>query len=278
MTTVIDQMLARYPRDSDAAVRHALREVMQEIALAGLNRAGFFAKAAFYGGTCLRIFHDLPRFSEDLDFSLLVPDPGFSFTSYFRSLREEFAAFGFKVDLVEKQKSAASEIASAFLKKTSSLYDLTVSGQKTLKIKLEVDTDPPLGFATEEKLLIQPYSFHVKCFALPDLFAGKTHALLFRNWKNRVKGRDWFDFEWYVRRGAMLNLRHLSARARQSGHWTGEDMTANDFMRLMESRIRSLDFDAVCKEVGPFVRDSTPLTIWSRDYFLQLADKLSYLR
>jgi len=274
--TVVEQMLERYPRDTDAAMTHALREVMQEIALAGLNRAGFFSKAAFYGGTCLRIFHGLPRFSEDLDFSLLAPEAVFSFAPYFKTLREEFAAFGFEVELAEKHKTATSDIASAFLKKTSSIYDLTLVGQKTLKIKLEVDTDPPLGFATEAKLLIQPYSFYVKCFALPDLFAGKMHALLFREWKNRVKGRDWFDFEWYVRKGTPLNLRHLSERARQSGHWSGEDMSPDRFMKLLRDRASSLDVDSVRDEVSRFIKDHEQLRIWSRDYFLQLAGLLRY--
>lgn len=272
--TVIEQMLQRYPRDTDAAMTHALREVMQEIALAGLNRAGFFAKAAFYGGTCLRIFHGLPRFSEDLDFSLMAADAGFSFTPYFQTLRNEFSAFGFEVEIIEKQKTATADIASAFLKKTSSIYDLTVVGEKTLKIKFEVDTDPPLRFSTEEKLLIQPYSFYVKCFALPDLFAGKMHALLFRQWKNRVKGRDWFDFEWYVRKGAPLNLRHLSERARQSGHWSGEDIRPEQFRDLLRTRIQSLDIDSVRQDVRRFVKEPAQLQIWSREYFLQLAGML----
>jgi predicted nucleotidyltransferase component of viral defense system len=269
--TVVEQMLERYPRDTDAAVTHALREVMQEIALAGLNRGGFFAKAAFYGGTCLRIFYGLPRFSEDLDFSLLAANLEFTFEPYFKALREEFAAFGFEVDIVEKSKSATSDIASAFLKKSSSIYDLKVSGGKTLKIKLEVDIDPPLGFGTEQKLLIQPYSFYVNCFTLPDLFAGKVHAVLFRKWKNRANGRDWFDFEWYVRRGTPLNLRHLAERARQSGHWQGDDMSPQQFMELLRGRILSLDVDSLRLEVSRFVREADQLQIWSRDYFIQLA-------
>jgi len=274
--TVVEQMLERYPRDTDAAVTHALREVMQEIALAGLNRGGFFSKAAFYGGTCLRIFHGLPRFSEDLDFSLLTANSSFTFAPYFQALHEEFMAFGFEVDIVEKPKTSTSDIASAFLKKTSSIYDLTVAGEKILKIKFEVDTDPPLGFTTEQKLLIQPYSFYVKCFALPDLFAGKAHALLFRKWKNRANGRDWFDFEWYIRKGTPLNLLHLSARARQSGHWSGGDMSPEQFMGLLQTRIQSLDVDSVRQEVSRFVRDNNQLKIWSRDYFLQLAGLLHY--
>ena len=272
--TAVEQMLERYSRDTDAAMTHALREVMQEIALAGLNRGGFFAKAVFYGGTCLRIFYGLPRFSEDLDFSLLATNREFTFEPYFIILREEFAAFGFEVEMVEKPKSATSDIASAFLKKSSSIYDLKVSGGKTLKIKLEVDIDPPLGFGTEQKLLIQPYSFYVNCFALPDLFAGKMHALLFRKWKNRSNGRDWFDFEWYIRKGTSLNLCYFSERARQSGHWQGEDMTSAQFMGLLRERVHSLDVDSVRMEVSRFVREPDQLQIWSRNYFLQLADLL----
>ena len=274
--TVVEQMLERYPRDTDTAVTNALREVMQEIALAGLNRGGFFAKAAFYGGTCLRIFYGLPRFSEDLDFSLLTTNPLFTFEPYFKVLREEFAVFGFEVDIVEKPKTTTSDIASAFLKKTSSIYDLKVAGEKILKIRLEVDTDPPRGFDTEQKLLIQPYSFYVNCFSLPDLFAGKAHALLFRKWKNRSNGRDWFDFEWYIRRGTPLHLQHLSERARQSGHWPGGDMSQEQFIDLLQTRIQSLDVDSVRQEVSRFVRDSSQLKIWSRDYFLQLAGLLHY--
>ena len=184
---VIEQMLARYPaRDR----HHAMREVMQEIALAGLQRGGFFDKAAFYGGTCLRIFHDLPRFSEDLDFSLLEADEKFALQPYFAALRAEFSAFGFEVEIVARNKAVKSAVVSAFLKQGTSIYEVRVASQRVLKIKFEVDTDPPGGFATEERLLLQPYSFYVKCYALPDLFAGKLHAVLFRRWKNRVKVRD----------------------------------------------------------------------------------------
>lgn len=276
MNMVVEQMLRRYPGDTDAQVMHALREVMQEIALAGLFRSGFFAQAAFYGGTCLRIFHGLPRFSEDLDFSLLRADAGFSFASYLPALREEFSAYGFSVQVEEKAKSRASDIVSAFLKKTSSVYDVMVSGQKSLKIKLEVDTDPPLGFATEEKLLLQPYSFYVKCVTLPGLFAGKMHAFLYRDWKNRVKGRDWYDLEWYVRNQIPLDVRHLSERARQSGHWSGPDMTTDQCRDVLCERIRSVDIALVRQDVDRFVKDLSPLGIWSTEYFLQLASRLRF--
>ena len=272
--SVIEQMLARYPTQERG---HALREIMQEIALAGLQRGGFFDKAAFYGGTCLRIFHGLARFSEGLDFSLLAPDRGFSLEPYFDAMRGEFAAFGFQVTITAHAKSVDSAVVSAFVKQGTSIHDVQVHGQKTLKIKFEVDTDPPPGFATEERLLVQPYSFYAKCYALPDLHAGKMHALLFRKWKNRVKGRDWFDFEWYVRNAVPLHLAHLEQRARQSGDWDGPAMGRVDFLRLLQQRIDTLDIDQARADVRPFLRDARALEIWSPRYFRDLADKVAYV-
>lgn len=267
---IVDEMLSRYPRETEAEKTNALREVMQEIALAGLQRAGFFEQAAFYGGTCLRIFHGLPRYSEDLDFSLLMPDKDFRLSPYFDKLIEEFAALGFDVEISEKLKTADTDIASAFLKKSASRYDISIRSQKTLKIKFEVDTDPPLGFATEQKLLLQPYSFYVNCFSLPDLFAGKVHALLFRQWKNRIKGRDWYDFEWYVRKGVPLNRQHLAIRAKQSGHWQESAMTAEQLADLLHDRIEKIDLDSARADVERFIKSPDQLAIWSKPYFHDL--------
>jgi predicted nucleotidyltransferase component of viral defense system len=275
--TVIEQMLQKYALNTHEDKTQALREVMQEIALAGLNRGGFFDKAAFYGGTCLRIFQGLPRFSEDLDFSLLQPEPSFSFEPYFKTLKQEFLAFGFEVALSEKKKTASTDIVSAFLKNNATVYDLKVMGNKTIKIKFEVDTDPPLRFATEEKLLIQPYSFYVKCFALPDLFAGKMHALMYRQWQNRVKGRDWFDFEWYVRQGTPLNLVHFAERARQSGDLQSDKLAPAQFIDLLRARIQNLNVESARNDVTRFIRDQEQLKIWSRDYFEQLSGMLRFL-
>ncbi|MES3006306.1 MAG: nucleotidyl transferase AbiEii/AbiGii toxin family protein [Pseudomonadota bacterium] len=249
---------------------------MQEVALAGLNRGGFFQKAAFYGGTCLRIFHGLPRFSEDLDFSLLRPEPNFSLTPYFKSVSNEFASLGFDIDIQQREKQVSTAIVSAFLKKTSSVYDLQIKGSRQIKIKFEVDTDPPMHFATEEKLLLQPYSFYTKCFVLPDLFAGKMHALLYRNWRTRVKGRDWFDFEWYVRKGTPLNLSHFCERARQSGDLKGQDLAADEFLSLLSARIATLDINSAREDIQRFIRDPAPLQIWSKDYLQALAMKLRF--
>jgi len=271
---IVEEMLSRYPRETEAEKTNALREVMQAIALAGLQRGGFFEKAAFYGGTCLRIFHGLPRYSEDLDFSLLNPDKNFRLSPYFEKLIEEFAALGFDVEISEKIKTADTDIASAFLKQSASRYDISIRSQKTLKIKFEVDTDPPLGFATEQKLLLQPYSFYVNCFGLPDLFAGKVHELLFRQWKNRIKGRDWYDFEWYVRKGVPLNRQHLAIRAKQSGHWPEAGaMTAEQLAALLHDRIEMIDLDSARADVDRFIKSPEQLAIWSKRYFHELADQ-----
>lgn len=273
---VVEQMLQKYDLVNGADKTHALREVMQELALLGLQRAGFFDKAAFYGGTCLRVFYGLPRFSEDLDFSLLAPDPAFSLEPYFASLINEFEAFGFTVEISQRQKTVESAVVSAFLKNNSCIYDIRVAGQKILKIKFEVDTDPPMGFSTEEKLLLQPYSFYVKCVSLPDLYAGKMHALLFRQWKNRVKGRDWFDFEWYVRQGIQLNLAHLAERARQSGDWNGTRLSPAIVQDWLQHRINTLDIESARRDVVSFVQDAKQLDIWSCSYFQALADRVVF--
>lgn len=275
--SVVEQMLQKYNLTSNEDYSNALREVMQEIALAGLYRGGFFDHAAFYGGTCLRVFHGLQRFSEDLDFSLLQPDEIFSLEPYFRALRDEFKAFGFDVDIVAKKKSIPSNIESAFLKKTSSIYDVNVSGRKTIKIKLEVDTCPPLGFTTQERLLIHPYSFYVKCFSLPDLFAGKMHALLFRQWRNRVKGRDWYDFEWYVKQGVEMNLEHFVKRALQSDNLENDNLHVTDFLDLVQQKIQQLDVASARRDMVRFIKNSEQLEIWSQEYFLNLLQLMKFL-
>lgn len=273
---IVHEMLARYEQNTAADRTNAMREVMQDVALAGLHRGGFFDRAAFYGGTCLRIFHGLPRYSEDLDFSLLAPDKDFTLDPYCDSLRQEFEALGFSVEIQPKKKTVDSDIASAFLKKTASQYDVQVRADRMLKIKLEVDTDPPLGFETEDKLLLQPYSFFVRCFTLPDLFAGKMHALLFRPWKNRVKGRDWYDFEWYARKAIVLNREHLAIRAVQSGHLAPEHAQLDKVAlgELLDAKIESLDVESAKAAVARFLRDATQTEIWSQHYFRELGQRV----
>ncbi|MHA4894617.1 nucleotidyl transferase AbiEii/AbiGii toxin family protein [Pedobacter sp. PWIIR3] len=283
---MIKEWLESYHPASREEAKDALREIMQEIALAGLNRAGFFEKAAFYGGTALRIFYGLDRFSEDLDFSLLAIDPEFSLERYQEAIINEFAALGMQVSISEKQKTAKSNINSAFLKSETIWKELVLEGVipqnglkevASIKIKIEVDKKPPLGFSTEEKLLLKPFSFYVKCLSLPDLFAGKMHALLFRKWGTNVKGRDWYDMEWYIRKGYPLNLNHFLLRAIDSGDWKQEHISDEEFRKLLSEKIESVKMDFVKADISRFIKDPNLLEIWSPSYFHDLISNLKII-
>ena len=273
MNDIYQKMLSDYELSTAQQRRNAVFEVNQQIVLAGLNRGGFFDSAAFYGGTCLRIFHGLNRFSEDMDFSLTAPDEKFQFEKFFPYIVDEFAYVGRKVEIHKKEKRTFGRVESAFLKDDTDVYDLTFQTEKSIKIKIEVDTDPPMRFSTEDKLLLQPSSFMVRCLTLPDLFAGKMHALLFRNWKNRVKGRDWYDFEWYVRNRVPLDFAHLQERIRQ---FNGLEIGKEEFVERLKERLSSTDIKMVKQDVEPFVKDVSETAIWSNDYFVQLAERIKF--
>ena len=273
MNSIFEQMLSQYAIVTDKDRRNAIYEVMQQITLAGLYRGGFFNKAAFYGGTCLRIFHKLERFSEDMDFSLLAPDDSFNLESYFPSITDEFATLGREVVITKKDKRNFGKVESAFLKDDTEVYDVAFRTEKSLKIKIEVDIQPPLKFQTEQKLLLRPFSFMTRCFTLPDLYAGKMHALVFRTWKNRVKGRDWYDFEWYLKNGIKLDFTHLQERIRE---FNGIEVSKEEFILLLKERLASTNIDLLKQDVEPFVKNSESFEIWSNDYFLQLADMMLF--
>lgn len=273
MNEVYQHMLGQYSLTTEQQRRNATFEVNQQIILAGLYQGGFFEHAAFYGGTCLRIFYGLQRFSEDMDFSLLKPYDRFDFTAFFQPIIDQFAIVGRQVEISKKDKTTFGGVESAFLKDNTDIYDVTFQTEKAIKIKIEVDTQPPLAFFTEQKLLLQPISFMTRCFTLPDLFAGKMHALTFRSWKNRVKGRDWYDFEWYVKRGIPLHFEHLQERIRQ---FNGVLMDKEAYLHLLKERLATTDIRLVKEDVLPFVRNPQELDIWSNDYFLQLAGMIQW--
>lgn len=282
---MIKDWIATYQPTNEEEVLSALREIMQEIALAGLSRTDFFEKAAFYGGTALRIFYGLDRFSEDLDFSLLEVNPDFSLEPYFAAVITEFEATGIKVSIREKDKRIKTSIESAFLKSETIWKELVledivqqagIKSNKSIKIKIEVDCVPPLGFKTEEKLLLRPFSFYVKCFTRSNLFAGKMHALLFRKWKNRVKGRDWYDLEWYIKKGIPLNKEHFLQRAKDTGDWNKKSITEKQFLKLLHEKINSTSLNKVKEDVVHFVKNDNVLDIWSPDYFNDLAEKIKF--
>lgn len=270
---IFNQMLSGYDITTEQQKRNAIFEVNQQVILAGLYNGGFFNEAAFYGGTCLRIFHGLQRFSEDMDFSLLAPNENFDFTQYFQPIIDQFALVGREVEIRKKDKKNFGKVESAFLKDNTDVYDITFQTEKSVKIKIEVDTQPPLKFKTEQKLLLLPQSFMTRCFTLPTLFAGKMHALVYRAWKNRVKGRDWYDFEWYVRHNIPLDFTHLSERVLQ---FNQEELDKETFLQKLNERLATADINQVKADVLPFVRNPKELDIWSNDYFLQLAKMIRF--
>lgn len=270
---IFNQMLSGYDITTEQHKRNAIFEVNQQVILAGLYNGGFFNEAAFYGGTCLRIFHGLQRFSEDMDFSLLAPNENFDFTQYFQPIIDQFALVGREVEIRKKDKKHFGKVESAFLKDNTDVYDITFQTEKSVKIKIEVDTQPPLKFKTEQKLLLLPQSFMTRCFTLPTLFAGKMHALVYRAWKNRVKGRDWYDFEWYVRHNIPLDFTHLSERALQ---FNQEELDKETFLQKLNERLATADINQVRADVLPFVRNPKELDIWSNEYFLQLTKMIRF--
>lgn len=284
MNAALQTLIERYQPATSAEWVNALREIVQELALLGLWRSKFYEHASFYGGTALRIFYGLPRFSEDIDFSLLSPDPNFNLDPHLEAIRAELAGFGFTFDVEIKAKQIQTAIDSAFIKGETrvnllsigapdSLRDRFPSTQK-LKIKLEVDTDPPPGAVHEVKTLLVPIPFQVRLFELPCLFAGKLHAILCRSWKNRVKGRDYYDFIWYLGKGVPCHLSHLQARMEQSGHWDGAELDLPVLKARLQERFEEIDFEQAKEDVRPFIRDPDALALWSSEFFVSLLDRL----
>lgn len=280
---MIKEWVAEYEPQNEEEILSALREIMQEITLAALSRTDFFEKVVFYGGTSLRIFYGLDRYSEDLDFSLLKPDSNFSIEPYFKAILDEFKSLGLTVSIKEKNKTKQTAIDSAFLKAETIWQEIVLEdiiketgmrSDKTLKIKLEVDRQPPLNFQTEEKLLLRPFSFYVKCFTKPSLFAGKMHALLFRKWKNRVKGRDWYDLEWYIKKGIPLDVNHFLARAKDTNDWQEDSISNEQIIELLHTKIKSVSFSNIKEDVVRFIKNDEVLNIWSPEYFKDLVEKI----
>ena len=285
MNHVINEMLNKYQAEGLADKKNAIKEIMQEIVLCGLSRAGFFKKTAFYGGTALRIFYGLDRFSEDLDFSLMAPDDSFELSEYFPTLKKEIASYGLNVEIAEKEKTKESAIRSAFLKGNTKEHMLlfyasdstahAVAGNETIKIKFEVDTNPPAGATFEHKYRLLPAPYEVTLYDMPSLFAGKAHAVICRAWKSRVKGRDLYDYVFYLSRGAALNTEHLKARLVQSGVWKAEDsFTVEDAKNLLCARFDTIDYAQAKGDVSPFIKDKAALDLWGADFFKQITKGL----
>ncbi len=276
MKTVLEQMLENYETRTIKDKKNALKEVVQEAALCGLSRAGFFKSAAFYDGTALRIFYGLDRFSEDLDFSLTAPDADFQLKRYFSGLESELASLGLNFSIEEKQKTADSAVKSAFLKGNTREHILSVYGLQSvgigatelIKIKFEIDTDPPSDARFENKYRLLPTPYQVKLYDMPSLFAGKIHAVLCRAWKSRVKGRDLYDYVFYLARKTKVNLPHLKARLVASGIMNeGDAFDREKLVSMLNDRFESIDFEQAKQDVLPFVKNASALDLWSAEMF-----------
>ena len=283
MTTPVQQMLQKYSCKNSQDYKNALKEIIQEVALCGLSRGGFFKRVAFYGGTALRIFYGLDRFSEDMDFSLLEPCEDFRLEAYFSALKEELAANGFELSVEKKEKSIESDVQSAFIKGGTlvSLLNIVPANEKILgiskgeniKIKFEVDTKPPPFATFEYKYGLLPVPFSVQLYDEASLFAGKIHAVLCRAWKNRVKGRDFYDYLWYLSRGTKVNLLHLQKRLEQSGKWNAAaPLTLEALKKMLCERFLQLDFQNAKQDTLPFIKDIGQLDLWSKDFFVSVTN------
>ena len=278
-------MVNNYHPKNTEEKRNAVKEVMQEIVLCALSKAGFFNEAAFYGGTALRIFYHLDRFSEDLDFSLLIKDEDFDLSIYFPKLKEIVKSFGLNVEIEIKEKTKDSNIQSAFLKGDTIEHFLLfypddliqgINKNEKVKIKFEIDTMPP-GCATYEikyRLLPMPYS--IKLYDEASLFSGKIHAIICRSWKSRVKGRDLYDYIFYLSRNTQFNLPHLQEKLIDSQYIDANVIiSCDDIRKMLIERFNEIDFEQAKEDVIPFIKDPSVLDIWSKEFFIAITDHLN---
>lgn len=285
MNNSIEAMLARYNPKNHEERENAIKEIIQEIALSGLSRGGFFEKAAFYGGTCLRIFHGLNRFSEDLDFALLKKDESFRLDDYLPLLKKEFLSYGMDISVEPKKKDNDSDVQSAFIKGNTLMLMMSlfprsddaksvVSNQK-IKIKIEIDIDNPEGGITEHKYQLLPAPYEVLVFDESTLFAGKIHAILCRNFKNRVKGRDFYDYLFYVGKKSKINLAYLENKLKNTGAIPEEEsLSLEKIKNMLKEKFLNVDYALAKEDVSNFINNKESLSVWKADLFLSTLDML----
>ena len=285
MKTILEQMVEAYQPKNNEEKRNVVKEVMQEITLCALSKAGFFDVAAFYGGTALRIFYGLDRFSEDLDFSLMTKNKDFDLSTYVPSLKRIVQSFGLNVEVEIKHKTLDSAIQSAFLKGDTIEQFLLfypndlvtgINKNEKVKIKFEIDTMPASLATYERKYRLLPMPYSIKLYDEASLFSGKIHAVICRSWKSRVKGRDLYDYVFYLTRNTKFNLDHLREKLIESHYISQEDKFDVDFVKaLLIARFNEIDFNDAKKDVLPFITDTSILDIWSKEFFIAITSQLS---
>ena len=285
MPQIIDQMLASYKDQPFYGRKNEIKEIIQEIVLCGLSRGEFFSKAAFYGGTALRIFYGLDRFSEDLDFSLVQPDSDFDLQTYLSFVENEVNSYGFHFRVESHEKKGDSAIQSAFLKGNTREHILlfyadeksaaAAHKDELIRIKFEVDTNPPLYAGFEQKYRLLPIPYAVQLYDMPSLFAGKIHAVLCRAWQNRVKGRDLYDYIFYLSLNTPVNLRHLESRLYQTGYLDKSAALDIHLLKtLLKNRFESIDYEQAKQDVLPFISNPEKISLWSSSFFQAVTENL----
>ena len=279
-TNIIQERLKIYELTSMQEEENAIKEICQEIALAGLSRELFFKKAMFKGGTCLRIMYGLRRFSEDLDFILLKPDKEFNWQPYLHAIDIEFQAFGLSLETQDRSK-ANENVKKAFLKETSFgtilnlQYPRTKSDLQKIRIKLEIDTNPPAGSTSETHYLDYPHPFSIVTQDIPSLFAGKCHAILCREF---TKGRDWYDLTWYIQNRHAVNLELLKNALYQYGPYQNQEINVSADWLVNEIKLKaeSMDWQAVINDVVKFLPHHATREVahWNSDLFKAMLKKL----
>ena len=277
---IITDRLKTYKPASQREELNALKEIIQELALCALARTNFFDGAAFQGGSCLRIIHGMNRFSEDLDFIARAENQTFAWAPFLQVLQREFVLYGFEFEVIDRSK-ASNPIKAAFLKDTSIgqvlvlTHKRTVADKQTLQIKFEIDIAPPPHSGFETHYLDFPYAFSIITQDLPSLFASKCHAVLCRPF---IKGRDWYDFIWYVSKKIKPNLKHLAAALEQLGPWKNQAIVLSEqwFIQTMREKIISIDWQETKSDIENFLHphEREALKVWSTDFFLATLKKL----
>ena len=281
MIDLIQKRLSSYHSSSPVEEENALKEIVQEIILFALWQADFFEVAAFQGGTSLRILNGLSRFSEDIDFILLESDPAFSWQTYLAKLTETCEKFGVSPEALDKNQLDRN-VRTAIIKDDSIANQLNLSfmnnpGGRKLKIKLEIDCNPPAGSGFEYTYLDFPVDFEVCHQDLSSNFALKIHALLCRPY---LKGRDWYDFSWYVSQGVTPNLVLLKNALEQYGPWQGEILKPDRewLVKTLSEKIASIDWKQAAVDVERFLKplEQKSLSLWSERFFNSKLEKLSF--
>ena len=285
MNSVLEIMVNRYNPQNNEERENAIKEIIQEIALAGLSRGGFFEKAAFYGGTCLRIFHGLNRFSEDLDFALIEKNDSFRLDKYFPALEKEFLSYGIDINIESKINKEDKEIQSAFLKGNTLMLMMSffpksedakkvVANQK-IKIKFEIDVDNPSGGVSEFKYKMLPAPYEIRIFNEATLFAGKIHAVLCREYQHHVKGRDFYDYLFYIGKGSKFNLEYLENKLKNSGKINSDVTLTLDMVKdMLFNKFSNVDYKSAKEDVKNFIVDKDSLNLWKKELFISTLDNL----